>query len=96
VFEITEETVKRVAKLARIALRDGETQKLSKDLTKIVSWVKQLQGADVDDVEPMTSVTPQKLTRRPDDITDGNIQKKILANAPLTREGFFAVTKVVE
>lgn len=94
--EITEQTVKRVAKLARISLHKGEAIKLSSDLTNIVKWVEQLQEADVAGVEPMTSVTPQRLQRRSDEITDGNIQSKVLENAPLTREGFYAVPKVVE
>ena len=43
----------------------------------------------------MTSVTPQRLKRRKDDVTDG-IKDKVLSNAPDAREGFFAVPKVVE
>ena len=44
----------------------------------------------------MTSVTPMRLKRRADIVTDGDIQSKILSNAPDAREGFFAVPKVVE
>ena len=47
-------------------------------------------------IEPMTSVTPMRLKRRVDVVTDGNIQEQILKNAPDAREGFFAVPKVVE
>ena len=51
---------------------------------------------DVEGIEPMTSVTPQRLVRREDVITDGDQQPKVLKNAPDSREGFFAVPKVVE
>ena len=44
----------------------------------------------------MTSVTPMRLKRREDVVTDGNQPEKVLANAPDAREGFFAVPKVVE
>jgi aspartyl-tRNA(Asn)/glutamyl-tRNA(Gln) amidotransferase subunit C len=44
----------------------------------------------------MTSVTPMRLKRREDVVTDGDYQDKILKNAPDAREGFFAVPKVVE
>ena len=47
-------------------------------------------------VEPMTSVTPMRLSRRADVVTDGGQQAAVLANAPDAREGFFAVPKVVE
>jgi aspartyl-tRNA(Asn)/glutamyl-tRNA(Gln) amidotransferase subunit C len=51
---------------------------------------------DVTGVEPMVSVTPMRLKRRPDGVTDGGYPEKVLANAPDAREGFFAVPKVVE
>ena len=47
-------------------------------------------------VEPMTSVTPQRLKRRDDVVTDGDQQGAVLTNAPDAREGFFAVPKVVD
>ena len=59
-------------------------------------WVEQLGEVDVSGVEPMTSVTPMALKRRADQVTDGDRQGDILANAPDAREGFFTVPKVVE
>ncbi|MGR3289846.1 MAG: Asp-tRNA(Asn)/Glu-tRNA(Gln) amidotransferase subunit GatC, partial [Paracoccaceae bacterium] len=59
-------------------------------------FIEQLNEVDVDGVEPMTSVTPMRLKRRVDQVTDGGIQTQILENAPESREGFFAVPKVVE
>jgi aspartyl-tRNA(Asn)/glutamyl-tRNA(Gln) amidotransferase subunit C len=44
----------------------------------------------------MTSVTPMRLKRRADVVTDGGMPERILSNAPDAREGFFAVPKVVE
>ena len=94
--KITQETVQKVSKLARIALKEGEAEQLSQSLSDIVSWVEQLQEVNVDHVEPMTSVEPQRLYRRQDVVDDGEIQSKVLENAPLTREGFYVVPKVVE
>ena len=50
----------------------------------------------MDGIEPMTSVTPQRLKRRTDVVTDGSQQAAVMKNAPDAREGFFAVPKVVE
>ena len=58
--------------------------------------MEQLNEVNVAGIEPMTSVTPMRLKRRQDAVTDGNIQTQILKNAPDAREGFFAVPKVVE
>jgi aspartyl-tRNA(Asn)/glutamyl-tRNA(Gln) amidotransferase subunit C len=95
-MSIDPETVRKVAHLARIAVTEEELPALSADLNSILGWVEQLQAVDVEGVEPMTSVTPMALPRRTDEVTDGNIRDKVLANAPDAREGFFAVPKVVE
>ena len=89
-------TVRKVAKLARIAVEDHEVEPLAKELSGILDWVEQLQEVDVEGVEPMTSAVPMRLKRRTDVVTDGGRRGDILANAPDAREGFFAVPKVVE
>ena len=89
-------TVKRVARLARIAVSEEEANRMTGELNGILGFVEQLSEVNVEGVEPMTSVTPMRLPRRADVVTDGNIQSQILANAPDAREGFFAVPKVVE
>lgn len=90
------ETARRVAKLARIRVPDANLPQLAEQLSGILTFMEQLNDVDVTGIEPMTSVTPMRLKRRPDKVTDGNIQSRILANAPDAREGFFAVPKVVE
>ena len=61
-----------------------------------MAFVEDLAKVDVEGVEPMTSVIPMKLPMREDVVTDGEIQALILANAPLSEDGFFLVPKVVE
>jgi aspartyl-tRNA(Asn)/glutamyl-tRNA(Gln) amidotransferase subunit C len=95
-MSIDANTVRKVAHLARIAVRDDELAPLAAELNAILGWVEQLAEVDVTGVEPMTSVTPMALKRRSDEVTDGNRQADILANAPDAREGFFTVPKVVE
>ena len=90
------ETARRVAKLARIRVDEGDLPALAGELSGILQFMEQLNEVDVTGVEPMTSVTPMRLRRRADVVTDGNIQGAILKNAPDAREGFFAVPKVVE
>ena len=90
------ETARRVAKLARIRVPDENLPALAGELSHILTFMEQLNEVDVDGIEPMTSVTPMRLKRRADAVTDGDMQDKILSNAPDAREGFFAVPKVVE
>jgi aspartyl-tRNA(Asn)/glutamyl-tRNA(Gln) amidotransferase subunit C len=94
--EIDLTTARKVAHLARIAVPEENLPALARELSNMLSFMEQLNEVDVEGVEPMTSVTPMRLKRRADGVTDGNIQSKILSNAPDAREGFFAVPKVVE
>lgn len=95
-MSIDTETARRVAKLARIKVEDDELPALAGEFNNILGFIEQLNEVDVDGVEPMTSVTPMRLKRREDVVTDGDKPKQVLSNAPDEREGFFAVPKVVE
>ena len=89
-------TAARVAKLARIKVDEVDLSALAQEFTNILGFIEQLNEVDVEGIEPMTSVTPQRLFRRDDVVNDGNQQAAVLANAPDSREGFFAVPMVVE
>ncbi|MEM6374037.1 MAG: Asp-tRNA(Asn)/Glu-tRNA(Gln) amidotransferase subunit GatC [Pseudomonadota bacterium] len=95
-MSIDESTAARVAKLARIQVAPDRLPALAGEFNTILGFIEQLSEVDVEGVEPMTSVTPQRLKRRVDMVTDGDQQDAVLANAPDAREGFFAVPKVVE
>jgi aspartyl-tRNA(Asn)/glutamyl-tRNA(Gln) amidotransferase subunit C len=90
------QTARRVAKLARIAVPEADLPELAKEFSAMLGFIEQLNEVDVEGIEPMTSVTPQRLKRRTDVVTDGGQPIETLANAPDAREGFFAVPKVVE
>jgi len=93
---IDTDTARKVAHLARIRVAEDDLPALAEKLSGILSFMEQLNEVDVDGVEPMTSVTPMRLKRRADEVTDGGYPAKVLSNAPDAREGFFAVPKVVE
>ena len=89
-------TVRRIARLARIAVTDGEAEALVPELNNILGWIEQLREVDVSGVEPMTAVIPNTLRLRDDIVTDGGKRDDVLANAPVAEHGFFAVPKVIE
>ncbi len=93
---IDTETAAKVAKLARIKVEEADLPALADEFSAILGFIEQLNEVDVDGVDPMTSVTPMRLYRREDVVTDGDIQQSVLKNAPDAREGFFAVPQVVE
>lgn len=89
-------TVKRVARLARIAVTEDEARHLEGELNGILGFVEQLSEVDVDGVEPMTSVVAMDMKKRADLVTDGEKAADVTANAPATEDHFFLVPKVVE
>jgi aspartyl-tRNA(Asn)/glutamyl-tRNA(Gln) amidotransferase subunit C len=89
-------TVRKVARLARIAEPEEKLEALAKELNGIMTWIEQLGEVDTDGVEPMTSAVAATLPMREDVVTDGGDAGKVLSNAPKTVDGFFVVPKVVE
>lgn len=89
-------TVRRIAHLARIAIDETEVAQMGDELNAILRFVEELDEVDVAGVEPMISVIPMRMTPRPDVVTDGGNAAAVLANAPVTEDGFFLVPKVVE
>lgn len=89
-------TVRKVARLARIAVPEERLEPLAKELNGILQWIEQLNEVDVDGVDPMTTPVKMTLPMREDVVSDGNIRDNVLANAPKSEDGFFVVPKVVE
>ena len=89
-------TVRKVARLARIAEPEEKLESLARELSGILNWIEQLNEVDTDGVEPMTTAVHAKLPMREDVVTDGGDPDTVLANAPKTASHFFVVPKVVE
>ncbi len=95
-MSVDEKTVRRVARLARLAIPEERLTPMAGELNAILDWVEQLQELDTASVEPMTSVRPMRLPRRKDEVTDGGYAADVVANAPRTEDNYFVVPKVVE
>jgi aspartyl-tRNA(Asn)/glutamyl-tRNA(Gln) amidotransferase subunit C len=95
-MSVDRDTVRRIAKLARLALEEERVVPMMNELNGILAWVEQLKEVDVTDVPPMTSVVAQRLKMREDVVTDGGQADALMTNAPLAEDHFFVVPKVVE
>jgi len=95
-MSVDADTVRRIARLARIAVSEAEIPHLKGELNAMLAFVEQLSEVDVEGVEPMTSVTPMEMKKRADVVNDGEIADDIVRNAPETQDHFFLVPKVVE
>lgn len=99
-MSIDKETVRKVARLARIAEPEERLEPLAGEINGILGWIEQLNEVDVDGVRAMASTVEVSLPLREDMLADGPTgggqPEKIVANAPKTEEHFFVVPKVVE
>jgi aspartyl-tRNA(Asn)/glutamyl-tRNA(Gln) amidotransferase subunit C len=89
-------TVRKVARLARIAQPEEKLEPLAKELSAIMAWIEQLAEVDTDGVEPMTSAVHMPIPMREDLVTEGGDPEVVLSNAPKRVGDFFVVPKVVE
>lgn len=95
-MSVDKDTVRRIAKLSRIALDDARVAAMVDELNGIFAWVQQLNEVNVEGVPPLTSVVEQRLKMRADVVTDGGNADELMANAPQSEDHFFVVPKVVE
>ena len=95
-MSVDKDTVRRIAKLSRIALDEGRVGPMVDELNGIFTWVQQLNEVNVEGVPPMTSVVEQRLKMREDKVSDGGKASELMANAPQGEDHFFVVPKVVE
>ncbi len=95
-MSVDQATVRRVAKLARIKVKEENVERLAGELNSILHWIEQLNEVDVAGVEPMTSVVSVQMKKRRDIVTEGNDPRSATANAPATEDNFFLVPKVIE
>lgn len=93
---IERETVEHIAHLARLELTEEETTLFTKDLDSILEYVKQLNEADTDNVEPTSFMVPDHNPFRDDVELDSLPKDKILQNGPSVKKGFFAIPKVIQ
>ena len=95
-MDIDKKLVKKIATLSRVKIEEKEVERISKDLSKIITWVEKLNEVDTKDVKTVANPSDIKIPFRKDEINDGKIEDKILKNAPEKKAGYFVVPKVVE
>ena len=89
-------TVAKIANLARLRVPEDRLDGLVTELSKILTWIEQLEEVNTEGVIPMASVVKASLREREDVVTEAGKESDILANAPDSSAGFFTVPKVVE
>jgi aspartyl-tRNA(Asn)/glutamyl-tRNA(Gln) amidotransferase subunit C len=89
-------TVRRIARLARLAVPESELPDIAADLSRVLHLADALAAVDTGGVEPMAHPHEQPLRWRDDAVTERDRADELLALAPDARGGYFLVPKVIE
>jgi len=95
-MKISKQEVEHVAKLARLELSEQEKEKLTDQLSNILTYVETLNSVDTKGVEPTSHVLDIKNVMRDDVVLPGLTQEQALANAPDKAAGHYKVPKIIE
>ncbi|MDR3387998.1 MAG: Asp-tRNA(Asn)/Glu-tRNA(Gln) amidotransferase subunit GatC [Rudaea sp.] len=95
-MSIDHTTVRHIARLARIAVDEGDVPRLADELARVLDLADRLAGADLAGVEPMAHPHAQMLAWREDRVAEPDRADAFLALAPEARGGLYLVPKVIE
>jgi aspartyl-tRNA(Asn)/glutamyl-tRNA(Gln) amidotransferase subunit C len=96
-MKLKPEDVENIAHLARLAITEHELATYVTNLSKIVTFVEQLNAADTRDVEPMAHpLSGQTQRLRSDEVTERDQHERYQKNAPQVEAGLYLVPKVIE
>ncbi|MEB3286861.1 MAG: Asp-tRNA(Asn)/Glu-tRNA(Gln) amidotransferase subunit GatC [Vampirovibrionales bacterium] len=91
---INEDTVRHVAKLARLDLSDAELARYTQDLTKILDLVEQLNGLDLNSIDLNLDAHSQTVYR-PDETELPLNREQVFKNAPHEEDHCFRVPQIL-
>ena len=96
-MSITREQVESIARLARLSLGADEAPQYAEGLSRVLTLVEQLKGADTTSVTPMSHPLPgQRARLRADEVTEADQHELYQRNAPQVEAGLYLVPRVIE
>jgi aspartyl-tRNA(Asn)/glutamyl-tRNA(Gln) amidotransferase subunit C len=95
-MKITEETVDKIANLARLEVSPEEKEQLMADMSRILDFMDKLNEVDTANVEPLVYMTSEVNVFREDEVKQEITHEQALQNAPQRSDDYFLVPKVLE
>jgi aspartyl-tRNA(Asn)/glutamyl-tRNA(Gln) amidotransferase subunit C len=95
-MKLSKQEVEHVAKLARLEMTEAEKQSFSRELSRILTYIEQLQSWDTTGVEPTATVLDQANVFREDQVRPSLPVEKALSNVSEAEDGYFRVPKILE
>lgn len=95
-MSLSSDDVAKIAHLARLAVSPEEGEAMSRELSRILDLVAQMEAVDTSGVEPMAHPLEMSQRLRPDEVTETDQRDSYMSNAPQAEAGLFLVPKVIE
>jgi aspartyl-tRNA(Asn)/glutamyl-tRNA(Gln) amidotransferase subunit C len=95
-MSLSDDQIRRLARLARIALQPVETREVADRLNRILTLIDQMQAVDTAGIEPMSHALDVVQRLRPDEVTETDRREDFQAVAPAVEGGLYLVPKVLE
>lgn len=95
-MSIDADEIRRIAHLARLGIDEADTPRYAEELSRILDFVQQLDGADTRDVTPMSHPLDAGQRLRSDEVTEADRRDTYLAQAPETSGGLYLVPRVID
>ncbi len=95
-MKITEEEVRKIAVLARLALSDDETKRLAGEMDSILSYVEKLSELDTDGIAPTAHAVEIVNAFREDAVSSDSDARRAVENAPEKEGDLYLVPRVIE
>ena len=93
---LSSEEIRRIARLARIAVTEQEAIEMGQKLTGIFQLIEEMQAVDTADVEPMAHALDVMQRLREDKVTETDQRERFQSIAPQIESGLYLVPKVIE
>lgn len=95
-MSLVHDQVRRLARLARIAIRPEETEAVLGQLNRVLGLVDELRRVDTAGIDPMAHPLDAVQRLRPDEVTEPDRRELYQSVAPAVEGGFYLVPKVIE
>jgi aspartyl-tRNA(Asn)/glutamyl-tRNA(Gln) amidotransferase subunit C len=95
-MSLSPDQVRRIARLARLAIRPEESEAVLESLNRVLGLVDEMRQVDTSGIEPMAHPLNAQQRLRPDAVTEPDRRDLYQSVAPAVEGGLYLVPKVIE
>lgn len=95
-MKINQETLDKIAHLARLEFDAQDSEKMIQDMNNILAFVEKLKEVNTDGVAPLTTMSHEVNSLREDIVQPHLDHTQALTSAPKKDQDYFRVPKVLD